>query len=482
MQRPRPWHLLAGVALCGVVPPAFAQEPPDELEIEVEVEDTPQPAEIEPPPVSPDDSELRARLAELEARLAEVEARPVPVPPPEPPPAPPPPRWQDDLELEFGGYLQSQVEFHQLSVDEISADGNPLNQDRFLVRRGRLAARATWRYASVKLEFDANTVHGPFVYAKTAEGSLAWPGKHEGDEPYAALVFGLEDIPFGFELPQSSRERPFMERTLGSRALFPSDNDVGIRVAGAFGPIVYDLGAQNGVPLPGDPGTETVDPVAKKNLVGRVGIDSGDSDSVRMTGGVSALKGVGFHAGNPETKDVLLWRDTNQDGVVTLNELVASQGQAATASETFDRWAVGADLEVSFHTPLGWTHLQAEGTMASNLDRGFYVADPISTSVDVRETAWSVAAIQDVTAHGLVGFRAERYDPDADLFESRRGQFLPLDASVVTLSPLIGARIDPLAKLVLQWDYVVDHQGRDTRGKPVDLPNDVWTLRLQMGF
>jgi hypothetical protein len=120
--------------------------------------------------------------------------------------------------------------------------------------------------------------------------------------------------------------------------------------------------------------------------------------------------------------------------------------------------------------------------MASNLDRAFFVADPIAAGRDLREIAWYVAVVQDVTPWGVLGFRADRYDPDADLFESRRGEFIPLDASLLTLSPAAGVRIPELASLIVQYDYVVDHLGRDSRGVPIDLPNDQWTARIQMEF
>jgi hypothetical protein len=455
--------LVAGLAAFSA--PAAAQQP-DEVEIEV---DDPVPA---PVPV------------------------PVPVPPPVPVPAsaapnapsPPPPvpaasrGCQAAADLGFSGYLQPQYEVHQLSEDGVDSEGDPLNQDRFVVRRGRLRAEAEWTCLRATLELDANTVHGPFLYVRTAEASAFIPGKEEGDRPYLMVSMGQGDIPFGYELPESSRHRLFMERTQGSRALFPSDADVGAKLSGGAGPLVYDMGVQNGAPLATDPSVESLDPIAKKTLLGRFGVDSGEGEHFRISGGASALYGMGFHAGNAQTKDQLLWKDANQDGLVTLNELVASQGQAAQPSIEFERWAVGGDLEIGFRTSLGWTHLQGEAILAANLDRGYYVADPISTGFDLRESAWNLAITQDVTEWAVAGLRVDRYDPNADLFEQRRGLFAPLDASVLTVSPVLGAQLKPHAKLLFQWDYIVDFLGRNTLGQPIDLPNDVWTLRSQVEF
>jgi hypothetical protein len=287
-------------------------------------------------------------------------------------------------------------------------------------------------------------------------------------------------MPFGFELPDDADDREFMERSTGSRAFFAGDSDVGIHLSGGAGPLRYNLAWVNGVPVSPDADTTVYN--HQKTLMARVGFDTRKPEVYGIRGGVSLLDGTGFHAGSDATKSSLQWSDVNQDGIVTLNELTGVNGQAAAPSSVFDRWAVNADLGVSFHTPLGQTRVYGEATIASNLDRNLYVADPVSSGFDVRELAWYVAAVQDVSEWGLVGFRADAYEPDADLFEARRGLFLPMDTSILTLSPLVGGRINDVAKLYLQYDYVVDFLGRDVRGEPVDLPNDQWTLRAQVRF
>ena len=270
----------------------------------------------------------------------------------------------------------------------------------------------------------------------------------------------------------------FTERSLASRALFPSEYDVGARLWGGLGPVRYALAAEDGRPYSG----LTSVPVAEKTLVGRLGFAADRADTLTLGGGLSYLRGTGFHAGEAATKSQLLWSDANQDGLVTLNELEAVSGQAATPSETFARWALGGDLELAVRTPLGQTRIEAEAVMAANLDRGWLPADPVSTGYDLRELGWTVSAVQDVTQHGLVAFRAERYVPNSDLFEARRGDFIPTDTSVLTLSPAVGLRAEGLGRLVLQYDYVVDFLGRDDLGQPIDLPNDQWTLRGQVEF
>lgn len=490
--------VLLAPALVGV---AQAEEPGAEIEIEGSAApaasgvpaastssgESPSPGLPATPVPSNDaaeDAELRATVDRLLERISALESErsaPVAEPPPPPPPPPEEPkRWQEVLDLRLSGFIQPQLAISQLSQDAVSANGTALNQDQFVVRRGRVEIERFWKYAYTSLEIDMDTVHGPRVSLAGAEVAGFLPSKVEGQPPLARVGAGFADIPFGFELPDDSEDREFMERTLGSRAFFLGISDVGVQLSSALGPLRFVLAGLNGVPITPDDSNTVWN--GQKTLVGRVGFDGRKEETFTLRGGVSFLKGTGFHEGTTATKSQLLWSDVNQDGTVTLNELTAINGQAATPSATFDRWAVNADLGLGIKSPLGWSRVYGEVTIAANLDRGYLVADPIATGYDVRELSWYVAAVQDVTPYALVGFRADSYQPNSDLFEARRGLFLPQDASVLTLSPLIGGRIPGLAKLYLQYDYVVDLLGRDERGEPEDLANDQWTLRAQVEF
>lgn len=462
----RPLALLlvtrAALAAPGDPPPA-PEAPPEELDLELEAEPAPAPA---PAPVAP------------------------PPPPAAPPPPPIPPADEPDVkawslfrDVVVSGYVQSQVGFNQLSEDEVSPDGDPLNFDRFLVRRGRIRVTRAFEYGLVDLEVDANTVNGIAVTARTAEATVLYPNRSRPEAPpLVSLAMGLGDIPFGWELFESNRDRLFLERSTGSRALFIGNPDVGARLAGGLGPVRYAVAVQNGVPVPDGPQADIQVYQARKTFVGRLGFDVGGPDTHRARAGVSLLDGQGLHRGTPATKSQLLWSDANQDGLVTLDELGAVNGQAASPSETFHQWAVNADAGAEIDLPFGRTEVFAEATLATNLDRGLFVADPVSTGYDLRELAWVAGATQELFERALVGFRADFYDPSADAFENRRGEFVPADLSILTLSPIVGVGVRDLGRVVVQYDYVADHLGRDARGAPVDVPNDTWTVRAQMEF
>src|SRR5207253_2737192 len=79
--------------------------------------------------------------------------------------------------LRFGGYVQADWQmFRQSSENEIDpSTGAPLNENRFVLRRGHLRADAEHHYVLASLEIDANTVNGPQVRPIDAEASVRWP-------------------------------------------------------------------------------------------------------------------------------------------------------------------------------------------------------------------------------------------------------------------------------------------------------------------
>lgn len=378
-----------------------------------------------------------------------------------------------------GGYVQGDFQWNALSEDQIQQGGELLNQDRFLLRRARVRFDRGWEYAAASVELDANTVRGLRVGIRRAEASLLYRASKEDDAPPLVMFSaGVIDLPFGYELVEGARNRLFMERSTGSGALFPTEADVGVRIGGAFGFLNYAFALTNGEPL--NDSALPRDPNQAKDLTGRIGVEARPGDGFVLSGGTSFAVGKGFHPGQQATKDTLVWRDDDGNGTVSLPELIGVPGSAASPSENFDRWVLGLDLQVGFRTSAGRTLLQAEAFVASNYDRGYAAVDPIALGQDVRHSGGYVALVQDVTEHGLVGVRASYFDPNSDLFEQRRGRVLPRDQSLTTISPLVGIIVENRARLLLQYDFVRDHLGRDRQGRPVDAKNDQFTARLQV--
>lgn len=404
-----------------------------------------------------------------------------------PPPAPPKPLgyepfWPWGLPPEgisASAYVQAQYETHQDSQDQLNANGQPLNQDKFSIRRARAAVTGEWQYAAMALELDGNTTSGAQVDLRKAEASLQYR-PDRAMPPLAMATLGLFDTPFGYELVESPRTRFFMERSTASRAFYPAEPDVGLRLAGAASVFRWTIGVLNGHPMGESGGYALQDPSASKDVLFRFGVDTKPLPDLHVAGGISALRGQGFHPGTTATGGGVQWRDVNGDGIVQASELLGVPPQSATPSQNFDHWAVGADLRTSFSWWLGVAKIWGEFVVAQNLDRGTYIADPVASGLDQREIGWYVAAQQQVTKWGEIGLRYDYYDPNSNAFDKRGGNLVPNSEAITTISPLAALVLPDRARLVLQYDAIHNAFARNAQGVPTNLKDNVVTLRLQV--
>ena len=385
--------------------------------------------------------------------------------------------------VRFSGYAQADwVILRQTSQDEVNgATGEPLNENRFLLRRGHLRADIEREWVLGALEIDANTVKGPTVRPIDAEASLRWRRDKEEGSPFVMATLGLFKTPFGFEVLEADNHRPFLERSTVIRALFPGEFDLGLRIQGGFRALNYALGVMNGDPI-GERQFPGRDPNKSKDLVFRVGFDTEVVRHLRLQGGFSGVTGSGFHKGTPSTKDVLVWRDVNEDGIVQPTEIQVIAGAAATPSQTFHRFAVGGDLRAILDIPwAGKLTVRAEIVRASNLDRGVQPADPVGAGHDLREFGWTLGATQEITRWAMIGVRYDRYNPDTDASNQEGTTLVPKDASFGTLG-IMGLAQYERGRLILQYDHNTNALGRTQAGLPTTLADDTLTLRGQVSF
>jgi hypothetical protein len=464
---------------------ARAQTNPFNSDADVEIDSSPEPApSAAPAPNTAPGVPPSAAPAPPPATTAPGTA-PAPAPVPAPAPAPEAKRLTlPDPGLELRGYAQMEFQSHADSEDQLVQSSNaPLNQNRFLIRRARLVARRAWEYTSLELELDGNTVSGPSFNLYRAEASVFYRGsKDASDAPWAQLTLGQFRTPFGFELPETPSTRWFMERTQLSRAFFPTEIDVGGRVSGEAGPFRYAAALTNGEPLSEKSGFQLQDPNKAKDFTFSVGAKGSPIDWLHIDGGVSAITGHGFHPGTPATKATLSWTDGNGNGIVDASEILGVGAQAAVKSESFERWALGADLRIEATSPLGSTTLYGEVVAAKNMDRGFFPADPVVSGEDVREFGYYLGFLQELTQYAVVGLRVDHYDPNADATSHQASKTLPLKNTVTTYSPLVGVTLPKRARLVFQYDVIKDYLAHDVQGVPTNLDNDAWTLRLQVNL
>ena len=367
----------------------------------------------------------------------------------------------------------------QSSQDQLSpSGGEPLNTKRFLIRRGRLLVEAHRTFLRAAIEMDANTVKGMGVGLARAELALGMTRPRWNWE----VGLGLLRIPFGLEVQERDPDRFFLERSNVSRALFPGGFDLGARAQASWRFVRAQLAVMNGNPL-ADASFPSRDPNAAKDFLGRLGIEASVAAKVRVSAGVSSLKGTGFHPGTPATKDVLVWRDQNEDGIVQLSEIQIIPGRAATPSRNFSRFAVGADGRVGVAVPyLGNSVLFGEVIWAANLDRGLQPADPIGSGRDLREFGWVVGASQEFTSWAALGVRYDFYNPDVDAYRQTPMCLVPRDASFRTWTVSLSWGGFSPNRLMLEYQHNRNALAVAADGSPTTLAADTLTLRGQMVF
>ncbi len=333
------------------------------------------------------------------------------------------------------------VQFDAVLLDDSSSG---INEQMFVLRRGRLRLAGDQGIVSASIEIDGNTARGPQVRVISAEASARW--QPTDAPPLVMLTGGLIRTPFGFDVRQLVRQRLFLEPSLVARALFPGDYDVGVRLMGALGFFRYEVGAMNGEPV----GTRSFpgqDPNRAKDWVGRLAVAFGETGGLGFELGASGLEGRGFHA--------------------------ATGGER---SQDFRRFALGADLRAFVKSArLGELVFIGEVIRGFNMDRAFVVADPIALGRDLRELGWTAALTHELPFGLVWGARYELYAPDT--------QAAPWPAPRATnLAGVIGYRLRPYARVLLQLDHAMGTLAPFGTGLVAHRPSGSLVLRAEVGF
>jgi hypothetical protein len=389
--------------------------------------------------------------------------------------------------IDFTGFVQTDaVLWSQASQDQLDpATGEPLAQERFTIPRAALRADGHKGRLGAELELEAFTSRATLPEPTQTSGvrlETAWVSWHEKE--LLEIRAGVMRVPFGVSTPSSPRDRIFLELPTFSRALFPGDLDGGVTAQGHYGLVRWSLAAMNGA-LAGDAQWKGKDPSSSYDFVGRVGAEWSTRafwGHPRVTFGVSALSGRALHPGTGPTKDHIQWVDDNHDGLIQATELQVIAGTPGEPSVGFDHRGVG--LDASFSWCLVWAGRGtafAEGAIATDLDRGLYVADPIANSRKLRELGYTVGAVQHLGPHALAGVRYDRYDADRDAAEQEGITLVGVHRVFSTWSFLAATTWDN-TRVTLEYDRGRNPLGRDDSGAPATREDDRLTVRAQVGF
>ncbi|MBL4688230.1 MAG: hypothetical protein JKY37_26825 [Nannocystaceae bacterium] len=508
---------VVSVALVWLVVPSLAAAAPDEIEYELDdvaavvddtadvvddtadvIDDTAAPT-TDPPEVATDSHVEASTEAPAEASVeaptitsatSEIDAPAVSeAVEPAPPGADTSPRPRITKAAEhftFGGFVQVDYLRKQISQDQLS-DGTqePLNENAFLLRNARLGLDGDWKYVGVTAwgDFFSN---GGTVRPTTFDAHAQLPGK-DGAPPIVQLRAGLLRVPFGFEnYNQSDVQRFFGERTHVMHAFVPGLFDVGASLQGHVWALDWVVAVHNGQPV-GAPGFGFRDPNNAKDYSGRLVLAGTLFSSLHASFGLSFLKGTGFSPGTAPTKDSFDWADLDEDGRVTVAELIPIPGSAGRAAENFKRWGLGADLQVRAAIPrIGELMVYSEMAVGSNLDRAVAIADPVLLGRDQRGIGWYVGVTQALTRHASVGVRFDQYYPNLDALEAYNGLTVNTRRKFQSVTPALAGHLHQgpniRARLLLEYVFEENTLGRDAQGRPAQLDNDTLRIRAEVAF
>lgn len=327
---------------------------------------TPASTEQVPPPEAPAAEAAPADVTtqqEPEA-LPEAEGPAVAEPPPVTIPVNEEPKPKEKSlydRLKLSGYVQG-----RFTWDESSRA--PSVRDGFNARRARIKTTFNGDWAKLVVQIDAAPKG---VTLKDAEAWLIEPWT-----PYKiALGVGQMKWPFGFEVPQSSSQREFPERTRAIRAFLSGERDRGARLAASFGVFQITAGVFDGNGVDYD-AAFGVDNDRYKDVVGRAGVELEN-----FSGGVSGW--VGQTVRFSEDEDL---------GVVD--------------RETFDRNRIGADAQLDLSLlPIGETALRAELIAGRTYFRGD------SEAFGIPALGWYALLVQGIGERHAIAVRYDYFDP-----------------------------------------------------------------------
>lgn len=418
------------------------------------------------------------------------------------------------------GALNARGQLEGASGRADDANGLLLNQDRIFLRRLRARVSDSFRRGSLSADYvvqvDANTIAGTTLGLRDAEVGIGWSSAPAGpptDAPAATfgagpsapssparlaatvppdgalqvrLGVGIFRTPFGHDVSEMSHaDRLFSEPSLLANAFFPGDYDAGARLSLNHRDVFLVLALQNGEPL-GERSFPSRDPNAAKDWFVRFGSRASPLRRVRIESALSLMHGVGFHPGTPPTKDTLVWRDFNEDGIAQQPEIQVIRGASPTPSENFDRWGLGADARINVDLPIGHLLVFGEAAVGVDLDRGVRPADPVLLGSPQRGVTVHAGLVQELGSAFYVGTRVDYYNANLDEADTQGGTLVRFNQPFTNLAFAGALRLlesderRGRARIIIEYAIRRDRLGRDSAGRPADLSNDRLTLRLQL--
>ncbi len=442
-------------------------------------------------------------------------------------------RYGQALELlnriKVSGYIQAQAQFSDSSGQQSFAGGNfPSGTDkRFAIRRGRVKFQYDsqigakgWSTSQYVLQFDV-TEKGLTIKDAYLKFTDPWTG-------WLSITGGMQNRPFGYEVPYSSSQRESPERGRMSQIIFPGERDMGFMLTvqapktSKWNFIKLDAGVFNGTGARGA-GLDASDFDKYKDIIGRLSITkSTPSERIKYGIGVSGYFG-GFRQ---EQVDAYTY-GTDSLGVkgFLVDVKKADIPASVAVRPSVKRNYLGVDAQFSIDWFPGITTLRAEyiqglqpGTSSSTTSAAAVLTENKNTTVVFTDTSGAVKSVttsatinSDIYSRNFNGayfyflqniaqtpfqliVKYDWYDPNTDVKGDEIGQKVASPAKATGAADIkyetwgfgLSYRWDANVKITAYYDMVKNETTNSTlTGMAAynnDLKDNVFTLRLQVKF
>lgn len=407
--------------------------------------------------------------------------------------------------IKLSGYIQTQFQYGD-STGAAAYNGGAFgagNDKRFMIRRGRLKAQydapvndkgiSTSQYV---LQFDV-TEKGLAIKDAYGKFTDPWSG-------WFSITAGMQNRPFGYEIPYSSSLRESPERGRMSQLIFPGERDLGAMLS-IQGPktsnwnwIKLDAGFFNGNGAPGV-GVDVSDFDKKKDFISHLGINrTTKSEKVKYGIGVSYYLGgyridtvnvYKFGVDSAGVKAYVL--DMKKDDIKKVN---------INTRDFAERMYIGADAQLSVDWAAGITTLRAEyiqGDQPSgygNTGSTKSVNSNAPVTSDIYKRKFNGAYfyfLQNILQSPFQAIvKYDWYDPNTEIEGDAIGKSVSsnavktnaTDLKFTTLGLGLAYRWDANVKLTAYYDMVTNETSNSLSGYTKDIKDNNFTLRMQVKF
>ncbi|MBL0103881.1 MAG: porin [Bacteroidetes bacterium] len=405
--------------------------------------------------------------------------------------------------IKISGYIQGQFQYSD-STGAGAYNGGAFAagiDKRFMLRR----ARVKFQYDAPLNEKGISTSQYVLQFDVSEKGLTIKDVYGKFTDPWSgwfSFTVGMQNRPFGYEIPYSSSLRESPERGRMSQILFPGERDLGGMIS-IQGPklsrwnwIKLDAGFFNGNGAPGAGGNVS-DFDKKKDFIAHLGINrSSASENIKYGLGLS------YYEGGFRIDTVNVYKSSVDANGVRGFELIGKKddvkpigyGTRAYSSRKY----VGFDAQVSINWTGGLTTLRAEYIQGDQPGAGSGTASPNSSTPitsDIYNRKFNGAYIYFL--HNImqtpfqVVAKYDWYDPNTDIKGDEIGKAIAsstfknsnaTDIKYTTLGLGLAYRWDANLKLTAYYEMVTNETSNNLSGYTKDLTDNTFTLRMQVKF